>query len=368
MEAPRDPSRELIRAAPIRLLARTLLLILVFAALAEIGARLGNRFCLPILPYRVVAGVPELPKDDVLCVRFRGEFPVTYRTNSAGFRVDDSADADRARIFIAGDSQVLGYGFHFEDTFAARLSKTLYGDPGEAAILGTPAMDPEMLGHAIRLHRAALPDALPVAVLSLNLANDLDEVFTAGEWYRGTDQPNLQAWLLRNSVAWMTLVQRSFARRVDQVLIPGINRIFYITSAEERVLLMRETVDLLIGSVKDIGATRSFVLLIPQDIQAFPEDFAKYRSYFRDETAFAKWSAAVPGIAREFDLLEDYAASRLERAGMNVVRLSRLFPPDAAAELYLSRTSHHYLPAAHALVADEIARRLRGSSEDGNGE
>lgn len=343
---------------------RTILLVAVVLVSLEVGARVANRGNLPILPYKIVAGVPELPRNAVLDVRFSDSASVRYVTDNAGLRVHDSGppDLEARQVFVAGDSQVLGYGFDFENTFAARVSDAVFGDPRGAVILGAPAMDPEVLARAVAGSRAALPRDLAIAVLALNLGNDLDEVFSAGAWYRGIDQPALQSWLICHSAAYMTYVQRQYAKRANQTLVPGINRVFYTSSPGERVLLVRETVDLMIRTMQEISAAQTFVVVIPQDIQVFPEEFEKYRTYFTQPEDPAAWVDSVPKLAREFGLLETYAASRLKRAGIEVVLLSELLPTEASPEVYFSRTSHHLLPAAHDLIAAEIIARAESDA------
>ncbi|KAE9624741.1 hypothetical protein [Parasedimentitalea maritima] len=358
-QALRSPHQTGPRQTAAKVLFRSLVLVTLILAILEGFARIDNGGDLPVLPYEIIGGVPQLPRNAALDVRFYDSDTVRYVTDDAGLRVHDSGPPklDARRVFIAGDSQVLGYGFEFDLTFAARVSDVVFGDARGGVILGTPAMDPEILALAVDANRAALPADLPIAALALNLGNDLDEVFSAGGWYRGIDQPRLQSWLLRHSAAYMGFIQRRYANLTDKTLIPGINRIFYSTSPEERVLLLRETVDLMVATLNKIGADQSFIVIIPQDIQVFPQDFQKYRKYFSLPEDYKKWAAFVPQLAREFGLLETYAAMRMKRAGVEVVLLSGLLPAGASPEDYFTRTSHHLLPAAHELIAAEIIAR-----------
>lgn len=326
-----------------------------------------NSGYLPIIPYTIERGVPTLPASVAFDVQFADDYPVRYATDENGFRISEQeTGAKRSpKVFVAGDSQVLGYGFAFSQTFAAIVADSMYGGADRAAILGPPGMDPEILQYAIGADKQAALADTPLAIVSLNLGNDLDEIFTGGSWYRGIDQPQVQGWLLRNSVAYMTYVQRSYAKALDRTLVPGVNRIFYITSPEERVLLARETADLLISAAKSIAARRVIVLIVPQDIQAFPRDFGKYRRYYADADEFARWEARIPDISSGLRVLEAYIASRMEDAGLSVVRVSGLLPANGNPALYFSRTSHHLTPVTHRLIAKELLSRMHSEAQGG---
>jgi len=345
----------------VRTVCRALLIVVLVVPAVEIAARVMNGGYLPIIPYTIERGVPVLPARAVFDVRFSDGLPVRYVTDRNGFRVGEAGTTSPQPpgVFVAGDSQVLGYGFEFTDTFASIVAEQAFGGAERAAILGPPAMDPEMLEQALAAHRGVLAGGTPLAVVALNLGNDLDEIFTAGSWYRGIDQPWLQGWLIRNSVAYMTYVQHAYARAADHAMVPGINRMFYMTAPEERVLLARETADLLIRASRALGAQDVIVLIVPQDIQVFPADFGKYRKYFADAGDYARWEERVPEVAAGLRALEAYTASRIEAAGLTVIRLSALMPQDADPALYFSRTSHHLMPASHRLIADAILARLR---------
>lgn len=341
---------------------RCTLLVVIIASMVEIAARMVNSGYLPIIPYTIERGVPTLPANVSFEVQFDDDNPVRYVTDGNGFRISEQeTGAKRSpKVFVAGDSQVLGYGFAFSATFAAIVADAMYGGADRAAILGSPGMDPEILQYAIAAHKQVALADTRLAIIALNLGNDLDEIFTGGSWYRGIDQPQVQGWLIRNSVAYMTYVQRSYAKALDRTLVPGVNRIFYVTSPEERVLLARETADVLLSAAKSIAAQRVIVLIVPQDVQVFPGDFGKYRKYFANADEFAGWEARIPDISSGLRVLEAYIASRMEDAGLNVVRVSRLLPANGNPAVYFSRTSHHLTPAAHRLIAKELLSRMHG--------
>lgn len=344
---------------------RTVLLVVLIVSGVEIGARVVNDGYLPIVPYTIEGGIPTLARNSSFDVRFAGENPVHYVTDENGFRVSKRPTTEKRprQVLVAGDSQVLGYGFDFKETFAAIVADEMYGSIDRAAILGPPGMDPEILQYAISAHELRDREDALLVIIALNLGNDLDEIFTGGAWYRGIDQPPVQGWLIRNSAAYMTYVQRSYAKALDKTLVPGINQIFYVTSPEERVLLARETADIFLSILRKIASLKVIILIIPQDIQVFPADFEKYKNHFANIDDYSRWKDRVPVASAGLQVLEAYLASRLEDAGLDVVRASTLLPATSDPALYFSRTSHHLTPAAHRLVAKEILSRLRNESQ-----
>ncbi|MDH4185361.1 MAG: hypothetical protein OEV08_00060, partial [Nitrospira sp.] len=113
------------RLLSVRGVLRFLVLLIILATGIELVVRIALGWNLPILPYYVQEGVPRLPSNSVMHVKFLGTPEVLYTTDRLGMRIAKAeSDGDQTQLLVIGDSQALGYGLAFEKTFAAHVAQS----------------------------------------------------------------------------------------------------------------------------------------------------------------------------------------------------------------------------------------------------
>lgn len=332
------------------------------AGFIELASRAIHFGKSPLLPYYFERGAALLPSGMDLKASFYGLPENRYVTDAWGARISDPALASSRPgkgMFVVGDSQVLGYMLDFDDTFASKVAKAALGGPQHARILASPANHPETYSTALEEYAPQGLERQRLAVVGLNLGNDLDEMYSeALNWSRDSSPP-LSRWLLTHSFLYMDWVLFK-----SHVLQPGeeplgINRIFYMLAPDERVILARETVRTLDTALRKLPADQVMVLIIPADIQLDPKEFLKYRRYYHCDDEFEPWNAAAGEVGAVMNSLETYIAGQLERKGYRVLRLSQLAAgQNSKSDPLFDKTSHHITARTHGLIANAILAEM----------
>ena len=352
-----------MQAISVRLqaLLTTIRFILILLALSCVGLEVFVRIChqgrAPLLPYYVDNGATLLPSNLDLVVSFAGLPPNRYITDAWGARIADVGQADKRQsdgIIVVGDSQALGYMLEFGQTFASELAQRLLGDPGAARILAAPASYPETFGPAILLYAPSRLEHQRVAVVVLNLGNDLDESFIDVVNSPRDRSSQLGTWLLAHSFAYEDLYLF-----VSHALLPidervGVNPILYLLNPAERVILAGEVSRVLSEVVNLIPADSKMVLIIPSDAQYDPSQLAKYERYYGNSKEFKDLVAKGAQLSRMMDAIEEYIAIRLKDEGVQVVHASNAFKREKNSGALFAATSHHITARAHELIAEQI--------------
>jgi hypothetical protein len=338
------------------------LLIPFAAGFLELSSRLLHAGKAPLLPYYFAAGgAAFLPSGMDLRASFYGLPPNRYITDDWGARIADPALAGQRPghgLFVLGDSQMLGYMLDFEDTFASRVAQS-WGDRRMARILASPTNHPEIYRAALRRYAPHGLERQRLAVVGLNLGNDLDEMYSEALNWSRFPTPASERWLFTHSFTYMdwALFKSHALEPGDEPL--GVNRILYMLKPDERIILAREAVRTLDEVIRETPADLVLVLIVPSDIQVDPKQFLKYRRYYHSQAEFDRWNANAGEFSSMMNVLESYLAGQIERHGHRVLRVSQLVAGNTAEPLF-DRTSHHLTARSHQIVADAILAETRG--------
>ena len=335
--------------------------VLALLAVLEAAVRLAHGGARPSLPHVLERGnIVSLPATVDMRVRLPGSETVRYVTDQAGARVAGPESMSVVpQVLVAGDSQALGWGVAFEDTFAARLARRLVGDDQAARILAAPATDPDRYRYA--LARASRVQTAPLAalVVVLNLGNDLEEMTLGRRAYRRQRLQPAAEWLARHSFLYLDaslLLQRL---RTDPEQWPGTNLVLPAFTLAERRDLADVTVEVLVAALQaGPPARHRAVVVVPNDYQVEPEAFDKYAPYYPDRTAFDSVRRQVPEMAAEMDALQARIMAQLRARGIIVVDLRALAAAREQRQGLYSTHSHHISAEAHNLLADALAVRF----------
>jgi hypothetical protein len=226
--------------------------------------------------------------------------------------------------------------------------------------VGAPASHPGTFRTSLHKYASPKLEKQRLFVVGLNLGNDLDELYDEGVNVTHERDP-LGAWLLTNSYLYMdmVLIRSHWLQQGDYPL--GINPIFYMLDAQERVILAREAVRCLDELLTDsaIEADQKVIVIVCADIQLDPAEFLKYRRFYSTTAEFDKWNQQVFALAGTMNALEEYISKQLEERGHRVVRLSKLISPDMPPKVVFDSRTHHLSVKAHEAVAQAIVDSLR---------
>ncbi len=327
-------------------------------ALAEFGLSAARGFNLPTLPYYVHEdGAPRLPENADFSVAFGPGVAARYRTDAEGARIgrDAALRAPSGDVRVIGDSQALGYGIAFEETFAAIVADRT-GRAGRARIHAAPGADVEVIAAA----SCGGAGGAPLQIIALNLGNDLDEMYIAGQARRSLPSSVLGKWLAARSQLYASFAIYRSRRALARHPLPGLNPILFNLDAGERIVIAREAVRRVSEIIACTPADKTMVLILPSDFQVDPEELGKYAAYSAAPEAFDKWYEERDKAKAQMDAVEDYILRRL--ATMDIAAVS--FRKEIAAydipstELF-DRHSHHLTAKGHAAAAQIIIGELQ---------
>ena len=332
----------------------------------EGASRLVHFGTRPVLPFVTDAGLaPRLPplfRSDVKSSS-GGKFEVC--TDSQGMRqaACDSSDGP-LHILAAGDSQALGWGFPFSQTFAARVAFELYGSTSHARILAAGGADVESLRPwALTITRRSADSRTHVNLIAVNLGNDLDELYFGRAAGRVHYLKQTFEWLTTNSYFMLDFIRaKAYVLGDDRRVPPGANPVVFALDDDERTELGRATAQATLKLAKALPPTgRTIVLLIPADYQVDSNQFDKYRGFYASSAQFDSWRLRSIEAARRLDRIEETVSSAVTRKGLEVVSVKALLVGQAHQDLFDGR-SHQLTAKGHELMAQAVLNVLKGTS------
>jgi hypothetical protein len=298
----------------------------------------------------------RLPVDLDIEVALPGAEPARYRTDAGGARISPEAQSepDSEILLVVGDSQALGWGIPHAETFGARAADRLMAGEAAARLLAGPSTDPERALYSLRGYIRDVRPTVGTALFTINLGNDLEEMFL------GRREPRLRRWqslyetLKLNSHLFdrATILLRGFES--EDGYLPGINTALLALSPAERVLLARGVVDIVRAAREESAAERFIVVLIPNDYQYDTREFDKYRAQYDDPTLFETLQSNIPVMAAQMNTIHDYLRKSLRDEGMRVVDLLEHTDRLAPGRRLFDRYYHHISTEGHRILADAV--------------
>ena len=314
----------------------------------------------PLVPFCVEQGSPALPPTSDFCAAFRGHPPTRYVTDRVGARIASPKLRRKPfedGVLVVGDSQILGYGFPFEKTFASLLATDLLGDQDKARILASPGIDPENAEFVIRRYAQTHSHRHRAIICVLNIGNDLDEIYFRGQTEHGLTWGPVTTWLGINSYLYMDWMIVDTQYITPPKHPAGVPRISYGLHPDERVVLADAVVNQVLENRELLPPSDHYaVVLIPAEVQVSKTQFATNARYYRSHKEFERWSKRTFALATMMSALETYMAKRLKAAGVHVLIGSEIFRQAGSVDRIFGEDSHHLSPYAHRLLADALRR------------
>ncbi len=343
---------------------RTLCLSLLGLLALEGASRVVHLGARPMIPYRT--GADGASRMGVLldtAVTLQGYGRLRYVTDDVGARVasvERRATERQGATLVVGDSQSLGWGQPFEATFASHLAQGLTGDATDAVILASAANDPEASLGWVAEYAQRHPVRHGLALVALNLGNDLDEMYLGRRDVR-TRSP-ITEWLSSRSFLFLDMAllrQRAFGE--TQSMPPGTNPTVFALQPEELRVLVDETAQVLRRSLQALPpAERKAVLIVPNDYQIDLSEMKKYRAAYPDPAVFQGWLDRAPEAAQRLDAVSRHVAERLRQQGILVVESAGALRQAATQARMFDDYSHHLTREGHVVVAATVRRALEG--------
>ena len=330
----------------------------------ELSSRLIHAGARPALPFRRTPdGHPRMAAGLDIRVRLPDHPVARYVTDDLGARVMDPearAEAAAGGVLVAGDSQALGWGMDFDYSFASRVADMVTGDPRRAAVLGSAATDPELYLDWVRAYTARHPEPLQLAVLTLNLGNDLDEMFT-GRGGQFTASP-LAEWFAAHSFLFLDALVVSTRLASNEVIPPDANPILHALPIEPM-----HTFDVAVARVmaecsQALPPTKQVVvLLVPNDYQVDPREIDKYQPTYRNPELFQQVKKRVPESRARLDWVAADLSAALRIEALRVVDPTAALRAHGPSPALFDRHSHHLTIEGQQVVAQVLADALRGA-------
>jgi hypothetical protein len=316
-----------------------------------------------MLPFITDAGLaPRLPARFNSAIRFPGRGNFNVCTDGMGLRLAscDAADA-LPRVLAVGDSQVLGWGFPFSESFAARVATDLGASPADARILAAGGADVESLRPwALELTKRFTGSRTEINLIAVNLGNDLDEMYFGRAMGRVRYLKSAFEWLTTNSYFMLdyTLL-KNLLLGDEWGLPPGANPVLFALDDGERTQLARATAEATLKLAAALPPSEhTIVIVIPADYQLEPSQFDKYRKFYPSEAQFYAWRDRVSESARRLDRIEEILSANLSMTGLQVVSVKAILKDHDLGDM-IDGFSHHLTSTGHELVAHAVADALR---------
>jgi len=313
----------------------------------------------PIIPYRLTNQVPHLPANSKFYSSLAGGVKGEYVTDDQGARILNAEVRSHSRsgeIFVVGDSQPLGWGMDFESTFASQIASAVLSDPAKARILGSPGTDVEHEAFAITKYAEQCDGRLKAAILTLNLGNDLDEMFVGRQTLGLESSNNLTFWLNMNSFLYMDInLLKSRIFSADPRPTPGINTVLYALLPDEQEVLADQAVKASMECIKHMPPSEKvIVLVIPNDYQVDPTQIDKYRIFYKSDRDFQQWKSRIEEFVGTMNLIEGRIVAGLRAQGVSLVSFSELAKSSQSSDGIFDSYSHHLTPKGHQLVSTAL--------------
>lgn len=331
---------------------------LAFFICLEIALRLVNANQLPALPVFFRDGIPSLPGNSVFNVRFSGEPSVKYTFNEFGARISDRLPPIPKVTFLSiGDSQTLGYGIPFEDTYSVLSAKASRVDPSEVAILAAPQADPVTEMRAVASIPNHFRDHVKTLLFTINFGNDLDELYFSGGLDSSYTTPSWHLFFSRNSFVYMSSIL-ILNRDSQQTLPPGANPVLLSTTSFERVVLANSLIESF-DQMKSLlpNATRFVLILIPPDYVVSPSEFGKYEAFYSNHRDFLEWRDRLPESSLSIEALMNYVEIEASKHGFQTINCVEPLRRGYSQAIF-SRSSHHLTVKGNKIVFEATRKSL----------
>jgi hypothetical protein len=339
----------------------------VAAVLVEGAARLIQWNARPMIPFVIDRlGATRLEANLEMPIRLPQYARTDLVTDDLGARVASVAARDTERtggVLFVGDSQILGWGLPFEQTAAALLAGIIGVPLAKVAIIAAPAEDPEKeIGWAQDYARLR-PQRQRVEVVTLNLGNDLEEIYLTRAGTRFQSSGGLSAWLSHHSLAYIDLALLRGALWGEQgEQHPEVNSAMLRLDGEERSLLATGVATSLERLFDELPpADRRIVMVTPQDSQVRIQEFDKYRRFYPDEADFRLHKAAQEIAVKRLEEIQRTVSAHLRAANLTVVLLEPALREIWGKADIIDTHSHHLMAAGQEIAARAVAAAMEAA-------
>jgi hypothetical protein len=360
-----------------------LLVLAVVALLLEGMSRIVHLNKRPAIP--VISdpdGALRMPAGFDATIQLAGREPFALCTDAQGLRVADCSAATLAadtEVLVVGDSQALGWGFEFGQTFGALVAAELPGHrAGHRAdhpaagvrLMAAAATDVESLQSWAAEHRQAGSSAhapagrMPLLnIVSLNLGNDLDEMFFSRS---SVTVPRFRAareWLAVHSTVMADFtIAKNALFNAEWQSPPGANPVLFALDDAERATLAKAAAVAVERLARALPPARdTVVLLLPNDYQVQPREFDKYRRFYPQAAQFESWQRRIPQAVARLDALQAAIAAELQSRGWRVAAPHEALKAVDPLALF-DRGSHHYSPLGQRILARSVLEALHAGT------
>jgi hypothetical protein len=324
---------------------------------------LGKRPMIPII--MDAHGAPRMPPGFASTVQFPTRAPFEICTDKLGLRTPHCGMDEPPQeldVLSVGDSQALGWGLDFPQTYTALVASGLRNRrTGDARIMAAAATDVERLQSWAQEYRQSTRAKPLLNIVTLNLGNDLDEMFFS----RATVVvPRFQAfreWLSVHSVFMLDFaILKNTLSHSEWQTPPGANPVLFALDDDERETLARATANSVERLVRILPEARNTVVLIlPNDYQVAPSEFDKYRKFYPLSEQFESWQRRMPQAVKALDSIEVSIAGLLRERGLRVALPAAQLKKQDPLRLF-DRGSHHFSPLGQQILARSILEALDG--------
>ena len=368
VEGPSSAQQRSRRATVAGTVLECLVVLAVVALLLEGMSRIVHLNKRPAIPAVSDAdGALRMPAGFDATIQLAGREPFALCTDAQGLRVADCSAATLAAetdVLVVGDSQALGWGFDFGKTFGALVAAELPGRRvGSARLMAAAATDVESLqswASDYRHHREGGQAAAPLLnIVSLNLGNDLDEMFFSRS---SVTIPRFRAareWLAVHSTVMADFtIAKNALFNAEWQSPPGANPVLFALDDAERATLASAAAAAVERLARALPPAReTVVLLLPNDYQVQPGEFDKYRRFYPQAAQFESWQRRIPQAVARLDALESAIATELQARGFRVAVPHEALKAVDPLTLF-DRGSHHYSPLGQRILARSILEAL----------
>lgn len=293
------------------------------------------------------------------------EMPV-FEVCTDEFGVRRVACADRSKpidVLTIGDSQAFGWGMAMTRTFTSIIAQKLSEannevpySPGALAVGGT---DIERLSSWSDTLLNRIEHRPKLVILTLNMGNDLDEIYFGRAFSTIINYRHIHQWLVRNSFLMLDYFQLSALLSSEQNLKPpGANPVLFTLSQKELRELSR-------GIVKKIeqyrtkyqkgSQTQFLVVLLPQDYQVERSQFAKYQPFYSNPKSYSKWYQRAGRAAKRLNTVEHLIELGLQRSHIPYISIrSAIERSGVQPDKIFDRQSHHFNEEGQKFIAAKV--------------
>jgi hypothetical protein len=299
-------------------------------------------------------------------VKFAGRPPFRVCTDAYGLRMlacNENPMAVPSGVLVVGDSQAFGWALEMNTTFAARVADGLTTTgPVTLRAMASGGSDIEsQIAWARDYTKSSPPHDCFLNIITLNLGNDLDEMYFGRLSGSVPNVKRLSEWLAVNSFFMLdfNLARQAIFKKSELQLPPGANPVLFALDNGEREQLASAAataVQLLANALPP--AQKTAVVVLPADYQVAPSEFDKYRTFYGSRALFEQWKSKVSVAATRLNEQEDLIATQLVAMGFIVIAPRKILATFDPAEVF-DRSSHHLTAVGQEVLARAILDRVK---------